>query len=83
MRSSSMILAVGLVALAGCISQDAYLQELSEAHRQSCEALGFEAESDSMRLCEMQLETNRRLDRINAQLLQIKQDIRLLRQRAI
>jgi len=83
MRSSSMILAAGLAALAGCTSQGVYLQELAEAHRQSCEALGFEAERDSMRLCEMQLETNRRLDRINAQLLQIKQDIRLLRQSAI
>ena len=83
MRSSSMILAVGLAVMAGCTSQEVYLQELAEAHRQSCEALGFEAESDSMRLCEMQLETNRRLDRINVQLLQIKQDIRLLRQRAI
>ena len=83
MRSSSMILTIGFVVLAGCTSQEVYLQELAETHRQSCEMLGFEAESESMRLCEMQLETNRRLDRINAQLLQIKQDIRLLRQRAI
>jgi hypothetical protein len=81
MSSLRVALLLPMLALAGCATE-AEIREAQqariEADRFSCLEQGFEQGTDSFALCQLLLQTNRRLDALSSRIAFMESDIRRL-----